>query len=103
MVIRYDTPLQLASEVRRGTLIVGVLGTHAPSARLPKRAEFLKMVGSQFVAFEAVGEDGFLGVATKPLPKYSMRVGIFVVTVGWPLTSKDAGNMEARGRKDGRW
>jgi len=79
---------------------MGVLSAHAPAARLPKRAEVFRVVRPQLIALETIGEDGFLRAATKPLPEYSARVGIFV---GWPLTSEDAGNVEARGREDGRW
>jgi len=103
MVIRYNTPLQLTSKVKGGTLIVGVLSTHAPAARLPKRAKVFGVIGSQLIALETVGEDGFLRVVTKSLPKYSMHVGIFAITVGWSLASKDTGNVETRGREDGRW
>jgi len=39
----------------------------------------------------------------KPLSEYSVRIGIFVIAIRWPLTSEDAGNVEARGREDGRW
>ena len=61
------------------------------------------MVRSQLIALETIGEDGFLRAMTKPLPEYCVCIGIFVIAVGWPLTSKDTGNMEVRGREDGRW
>ena len=54
------------------------------------------MIRSRLVALETVGEDGFLRAVTKPLPEYSMHVGVFIIAVGWPLTSEDAGNMDAR-------
>jgi len=82
---------------------MGVLSAHIPAAHLPKRAEVFGMVGSRLIALEAVGEDGFLRAATKPLSEYSARISIFVIAVGWPLTSKDVGNVKVRGREDGRW
>ena len=103
MVIRYDTPLQLAGEVRGGTHIVGVLSAHTPATRLPQRTEVFRVVRSRLVALETIREDGFLRATTKPLPKYGARIGIFVIAIGWSLTSKDAGNVEARRRKDGGW
>ena len=82
---------------------MGMLSTHAPAARLPKGAEFFGMVGSRLIALETIGEDGFLRAVTKPLPEYSMCVGIFITAVGWPLASEDAGDVEAREREDSRW
>jgi len=82
---------------------MGMLGTHAPATRLPKRAEVFGMIGSRLIALEAIREDGFLGAATKPLPEYSAHVGIFITVVGWSLTSKDMGDVEARRRENGRW
>jgi len=82
---------------------VGMLSTHTPVARLPKRAEVFGVVRSQFIALETIGENGFLRVAMKPLPEYSACISIFVIVVRWPLTSEDAGDVEARGREDGRW
>ena len=79
---------------------MGMLGTHTPAACLPKGAEIFGMVGSRLVALETIGEDGFLRAATKPLPKHSTRVGVFIAAIGWPLTSKDTGDMKARGRED---
>ena len=103
VVICYDTPLQLAGEVRRGTLIVGVLSAHTPVARLPKRAEVFGVVRPQLIALETVGKDRFLRVAMKPLSEYSAHIGVFIIAIGWSLTSEDAGNVEVRGREDGRW
>jgi len=103
VVVRYDTPLQLTGKVRRGTLIVRMLGAHTPVARLPKRAEVFRVVRSRLIALETVGEDRFLRAAMKPLPKYHTRVSIFVIAIRWPLTSEDAGNVEVRGREDGQW
>ena len=103
MVVSYHALSQFASEVRRGTLIVRVLGAHAPTAHLPKRAELFRVVGSRFIALETIREDRFLRAVTKPLPKYSVRVSAFVVTVRWSLTGEDVGNIEAgRGEDSGR-
>jgi len=82
---------------------VRMLSTHAPVARLPKRAEVFGVVRSRFVALETIRKNGFLRAATKPLPEYSVCIGIFIIAIGWPLTSEDVGDVEARGREDGRW
>ena len=81
---------------------MGMLSTHAPMACLPERTKVFRVVRSRLIALETVGEDGFLRAATKPLSKYSMCVGVFVITIGWSLTSEDAGDVEARGRENGR-
>ena len=44
VVICYDTPLQLAGEVRRGTLIMRVLSAHAPLTSLPQRTQVLGVI-----------------------------------------------------------
>ena len=82
---------------------MGMLSTHAPAARLPKGTEVFGVVRSRFIAFETIGENRFLRAATKPLSEYSACIGIFVIVVGRPLTSKDAGDVEARGREDSGW
>ena len=82
---------------------MGVLSAHAPVARLPQGAEFFGMVGSRLIALETIGKDRFLRAATKPLSKYSACVSIFIIAIGWPLASKDMGDMEARGRENSRW
>jgi len=82
---------------------VGVLSAHTPATRLSKRAEVFGVVRPRLIALETVGEDGVLRAATKPFSEYSARISIFVTAIGWPLTSEDAGNVEARGREDSRW
>jgi len=82
---------------------MGVLSAHAPAARLPKRAEVFGVVRPRLIALEITREDRFLRAATKPLSKYSARVGVFVIAIRWSLTSEDMGNVEARGRENGRW
>ena len=61
------------------------------------------MVGPRLVALETIREDRLLWAATEPLPQYCAGVGVFVFAVRWPLTGKDAGNMEARGREYRGW
>jgi len=82
---------------------VGVLSAHTPATYLPKRAEVFGMIRPRLIALETVGEDRFLRAMTKPLPEYSACISTFITTVRWPLTSENVGNVEARGREDGRW
>ena len=82
---------------------MGMLSAHTPAACLPQGAKIFGMVGLQLIALETVGEDRLLRAVTKPLPKNSASVGIFVIAVGWPLTSEDAGNVETGRREDGWW
>ena len=82
---------------------MGVLGTHAPAASLPQRTQVLRVVGSRLVALEAVWEDWLLWAATKSLPQHCACVSIFALTVWWPLTSEDTGDVDAGGREYSRW
>ena len=68
MVVRYDALLCLAGEVRGGTLIVGVLGAHAPATRLPEGTKVFGMIRSRLIALEAIQEDRLFGAVTEPLP-----------------------------------
>jgi len=61
------------------------------------------MVRVRLVTPKAVGEDGLLRATTKSLPKHCACVCIFIIAVRWPLTSKNAGNVGARRRENGRW
>ena len=88
MVIHHNTLLGLTCEVRGGTLIVGVLGAHAPMTGFQKGAEVFRVIRTQFVALKTVWKDGFLRMMTESLPEDGARVGIFVI--GWTLTCEDA-------------
>ena len=79
-----------------------MLSAHTPATHLPQRAEVFGMIRPRLIALETVGENGFLRATTKPLPEYSICIGVFITTVGWSLTSEDAGDVEARGRENGR-
>jgi len=68
VVVYYDTPLYLAGKVRGGTLIVGMLGAHAPTTRLPEGTKIFGMIGSQLIALEAIWENGLRRAAMEPLP-----------------------------------
>jgi len=82
---------------------MGVLSTYAPVACLPKRTEVFGMIRSRLIALETVGEDRFLRAAMEPLSKYGACVSIFVIAIGWSLTSKDAGDVDTRGGEYGGW
>ena len=60
------------------------------------------MIGTRLVALEAIGEDRFLRAMAESLSKYGAGVGIIIFVIGWPLTSENAGNMDAgRGEYSG--
>ena len=54
--------LSVALFMRTVTIIVCMLGTEAPVAHLPEGTFLLNMIGTQLVAFEAVGELGFVSL-----------------------------------------
>ena len=61
------------------------------------------MVGTGLIAPKAIRKDRFLRAMAEPLPEYSMSVGIIILIVSRPLTSENAGNVNAgRGEYSGR-
>jgi len=59
MSVGDSTILSVALFMRAVAIIMCVLGAEAPATRLPKRTFFFDVIGTQLVAFEAIGELGF--------------------------------------------
>jgi len=64
--------MRFAGSVRRGAIIVSMLGAEAPMTSLPEGAFFGAVVRTAFIASEAVWELGFCSLMS--LAKYSMAL-----------------------------